>query len=70
MGEDEAGEEDEEQEEQPRDGVGHDQGATDGAHEPEQADGHLVAQEVEQPEGEVPAWVARIPILTVMPCAV
>ncbi len=55
MGEDKAGEEDEEQEEEPCDRVGHDQGTPYGAHEPEQADGHLVAQEVEQPEAEVPA---------------
>ncbi len=54
VGEDKAGEEDEKQEEQPCDGVGHNQGAPNGAHEPEEADGHLVAQEVEQPKGKVP----------------
>ena len=48
-------EEDEEEEDEPGHGVGHDEAAPDGAHAAEQVDGRLVRQEADQPEAEVPA---------------
>ena len=52
-------EQDEQEEEQPRDDIGHNKTAADSAHEAEEVDGRLVRQETDQEEGEVPTQQAQ-----------
>lgn len=52
-------EEDEQEEDEPRHGVGHDEAAPNGAHAAEEVDGNLVRQEADQPEAEIPADTER-----------
>ena len=52
-------EQDEQEEEQPGNDVGHNEAAADGAHEAEEGNGCLMRQEADQEEGEVPAKRAQ-----------
>ena len=52
-------EQDEQEEEQPGNDIGHHEAAADGAHEAEEVDGRLVRQEADQEEGEVSAQQAQ-----------
>ena len=52
-------EQDEQEEEQPGNDIGHHEAAADGAHEAEEIDGCLVRQEADQEEGEVSAQQAQ-----------